>query len=65
MNLRIMDEVYTGGFHYFIRFYNGNYSVVKDKDYYGCEVVFRGHYEACKAWLKDKIEFYEDFDLSI
>ena len=61
------NDTYTGGEHYWIRFWNGIHEVRRETP--DCcddnETVFRGHYEDCIKWLNAKKVENVDYDLGI
>lgn len=60
-------DTYTGGEHYWIRFYNGIHEVRRETS--DCcddnETVFAGHYEKCIEYLENLKVENADYDLNL
>ncbi len=60
----IRGDVYTGGEHYWIRFYNGTHEVRREtcKSDPDNETVFKGTYKECVEWLEKTIKANYEYD---
>ena len=60
-------DIYTGGEHYWIRFYNGIHEVRRETPDFmdDNETVFTGHYKECVKYLEDLRIENAEYDLNI
>jgi hypothetical protein len=54
-------DTFTGGEHYWIRFYNGQHEVRKANGQ-SYDVVFTGHFEDCLRYLEDLMRINYEYD---
>lgn len=67
LTINIRHDSYTGGEHYWIRFYNGQHEVRKElpEIYDRNETVFRGTYEQCVKFIEHLFVENAEYDLNL
>jgi len=65
MNIR--KDTYTGGFHYWIDFRDGQSVVLREMPdpFPENEVMFAGHYEKCLEWIENEKIRNGEFDRNL
>ena len=67
MSMAFRHDTWTGGEHYWIRFWKGQHEVRRETPdpVPDNETVFKGHYEACVTWIDNEVAQNYEYDHDI